>query len=239
MADGVRMFSSSKFNSFFPIIIVALVFFLSSCSERSEYGKRSDYEKFGAACTASGDSTQPTVTSVSPTDNSTGNAVTTSVALTFSEAMTTSSLTTNTSNTSCSGSFQLSSDNFTTCIKMSAAPAATNSDKTFTSTPADNLSSGTTYKLRTTNSAKDTSCNTLASNYTTNGFTTATLGSGTIKGTVISQSASSALSGVSVSYALSGTTVATTTTDSSGYFTQSSLATGTYTLSYSNSGLRR
>ncbi len=115
MADGVRMFSSSKFNSFFPIIIVALVFFLSSCSERSEYGKRSDYEKFGSA-------------------------------------------------------------------------------------------------------------------------TTVTSGSGTIKGTVISQSASSALSGVSVSYALSGTTVATTTTDSSGDFTQSSLATGTYTLSYSNSG---
>jgi hypothetical protein len=55
---------------------------------------------------------------------------------------------------------------------MSAAPAASNSDKTLTSTPADNLSSGTTYKLRTTTSAKDTSCNTLASNYTTNGFTT-------------------------------------------------------------------
>jgi hypothetical protein len=61
-------------------------------------------------------------------------------------------------------------------------------------------------------------------------------GSTTIKGTVISQSDSSALSGVSVSYALSGTTVATTTTDSNGDFTQSSLATGTYTLSYSNSG---
>jgi hypothetical protein len=44
------------------------------------------------------------------------------------------------------------------------------------------------------------------------------------------------LSGVAISYALSGTTVATTTTDSSGDFTQSSLATGTYTLSYSNSG---
>ena len=56
---------------------------------------------------------------------------------------------------------------------MSAAPAASNSDKTLTSTPADNLSSVTTYKLRTTTSATDTSCNTLASNYTTNGFTTA------------------------------------------------------------------
>ena len=117
---------------------------------------------------------------------------------------------------------------------MSAAPTASNSDKTFTSTPADNLSSATTYQLRSSTSAIDTSCNTLASASTTNGFTTA--GSGTIKGSVISYSGSSALSGVAISYALSGTTVATTTTDSSGDFTQSSLATGTYTLSYSNSG---
>jgi hypothetical protein len=228
------MISSSKFKSFFTLILVPLVFFLSSCSERSEYGLKSDYEKFGAACTVTTDSTSPTVSSVSPTDNSTGNAVTTSVAFTFSEAMTTSSLTTNTGDTTCSGSFQLSTDNFTTCIKMSAAPTASNSDKTFTSTPADNLSSATTYQLRSSTSAIDTSCNTLASASTTNGFTTA--GSGTIKGSVISYSGSSALSGVAISYALSGTTVATTTTDSSGDFTQSSLATGTYTLSYSNSG---
>ena len=77
-------------------------------------------------------------------------------------------------------------------------------------------------------------CNSTVSNRTIQNLTVS--GSTTIKGTVISQSASSALSGVSVSYALSGTTVATTTTDSSGDFTQSSLATGTYTLSYSNSG---
>jgi hypothetical protein len=44
------------------------------------------------------------------------------------------------------------------------------------------------------------------------------------------------MSGVNVSYALSGTTVDNATTDSSGDFTKSSLATGTYTLSYSNSG---
>jgi len=150
--------------------------------------------------------------------------------------MTTSSLTTNTGDTTCSGSFQLSTDNFTTCIKMSAAPTASNSDKTFTSTPADNLSSATTYQLRSSTSAIDTSCNTLTSAYTTNGFTTA--GSGTIKGSVISYSGSSALSGVAISYALSGTTVATTTTDSSGDFTQSSLATGTYTLSLQQQRIR-
>ena len=66
---------------------------------------------------------------------------------------------------------------------MSAAPSASNSDKTFTSTPADNLSRGTNYKLQITTSAKDTSSNSLADNYTTtNGFTT--YGTGTIQGTV-------------------------------------------------------
>ena len=59
-------------------------------------------------------------------------------------------------------------------------------------------------------------------------------GTGTIEGAVLNSSGS-VLSGVSVSYA-SGTSTYSTTTDSSGLFTQSSLATGTYTLSYSKSG---
>jgi hypothetical protein len=127
---------------------------------------------------------------------------------------------------------------------MSATPTASNDDQTFTSTPVDNLSTSTTYKLRATTSVKDPSGNALATAYTTNGFTTASSssssssssGSGTIKGSVISYSGSSALSGVAISYTLSGTIVDNATTDSSGDFTKSSLATGTYTLSYSNSG---
>ena len=61
------------------------------------------------------------------------------------------------------------------------------------------------------------------------------LAGGTIKGSVISQSSNSALSGVSVSYAESGTTIVNTTTDSSGDFSQT-LLLGTYTLTYSKSG---
>ncbi|SVB10925.1 uncharacterized protein METZ01_LOCUS163779 [marine metagenome] len=64
--------------------------------------------------------------------------------------------------------------------------------------------------------------------------TASATGSGTIFGAVLTSSGS-VLSGVSVSYA-SGTSTYSTTTDSSGLFTQSSLATGTYTLSYSKSG---
>ena len=62
-----------------------------------------------------------------------------------------------------------------------------------------------------------------------------TLSVGTITGSVLSQDNNSALSGVSVSFAKSGTTVDSTTTDSSGDFSQT-LLLGTYTLTYSKSG---
>ena len=237
------MYSFKKSKSFLPLVIIPLLLLLNNCSDSSEYGSQSDYEKYGAGATSTtADTTSPTITSVSPVDNTTSVAVNSTVALTFSEKISTSTISTNTSDTSCSGSFQLSSDNFTSCVKMSAAPTASNDNQTFTATPADNLSTSTSYKLQATTTVKDPAGNALAAAYTTNGFTTASTssssssGSGTIQGSVISYSGSSALSGVGVSYALSGTTVDNTTTDSSGDFTKSSLATGTYTLSYSNSG---
>ena len=62
-----------------------------------------------------------------------------------------------------------------------------------------------------------------------------TLAAGTITGGVLSQDNDSDLSGVSVSFEKSGTTVDTTTTDSSGDFSQT-LILGTYTITYSKSG---
>ena len=177
------------------------------------------------------DTTRPTVSSISPNDNSTDVSVSTTVAVTFSETMTTSTITTNTDNTTCSGSFHLSSDNFTTCIQMSAAPSASNSDKTFTSTPADNLSRGTNYKLKITTSVKDTSSNSLADNYTTtNGFTT--YGTGTIRGTVRYSDNNTGADNVSVGFAKSGTTVDNITTCDNGTYRLDNLSLGTYTLSY-------
>ena len=136
------MYSSNNTNPVFLLVLVPLVFLLSSCSERSEYGEA--WEKLGAACIASADVTAPTVSSESPIDNSTYNSPATTVAVTFSENMETESVTTNTNDTTCSGSFQLSSDNFTTCIKMSADPVASDDNTTFTITPASSLSAETT-----------------------------------------------------------------------------------------------
>ena len=60
-------------------------------------------------------------------------------------------------------------------------------------------------------------------------------GSGIIKGTVL-DNASDALSGVSVTFAKSGTTSSVVTTVDNGTYSKSSLSAGTYTLTYSKSG---
>ena len=93
------MYLFNKMTQFLTFVLVTLVLLLSSCSERSEYGEASDYEKFGAGST---DSTAPTISSLSPTDNSTYNSPATTVAVTFSNKMATGSVTTNTSDTICS-----------------------------------------------------------------------------------------------------------------------------------------
>ncbi len=230
------MCSSKNTNPVFPLVLVPLVLLLSSCSESSEYGLKSDYEKLGAVCIASEDVTAPFVSYESPTDNSTYNSPATTVAVTFSETMATGSVTTNTNDTSCSGSFQMSSDDFSTCIKMSAAPVASDNDTIFTITPASSLSAVTTFKVKITTSVTDISCNTLGSdNSSIVGFSTSPLGSGTITGSVQMDNGS-ALSGVGVSDALWGSTVATTTSDNDGDFSQASLNLGYHSVTYSKSG---
>ena len=114
---------------------------------------------------------------------------------------------------------------------MSATPSASDNNTAFTATPKDNLSGGTTFKLRITTSAKDTSSNSLVSTYTTNGFTTSPSGTGTIKGSVKMDNGS-AFSGITVSFSIYGSTVTTEETDSNGNFNKSSLGLGMYTLAY-------
>ena len=129
--------------------------------------------KGNKSSTSTSDTTAPTVSSTYPTDNQSGVSVTDNVSVTFSEAMDTTSVTTNTSNTTCSGSFQLSSDNFSGCAQISSSPSSSNPDKTFTIDPSDNLSHVTTYKIRVTTGVKDSSGNTLSSQYqSSSGFTT-------------------------------------------------------------------
>ena len=95
------------------------------------------------------------VSSMSPSDGVSSVSTDTTVAVTFSDEMTSSSVTTNTTDTSCSGTLQVSSDDFSTCIQMSSSPSVSNSDKTFTVTPSSRLSYGTVYKVRLNKSVTD------------------------------------------------------------------------------------
>jgi hypothetical protein len=93
--------------------------------------------------------------------------------VTFSESIDNTSVTTNTSDTSCSGTLQVSSNNFSSCVQISSSPSVTNSTKMFTVDPTDNLSHSNTYKIKVTTAVKDSAGNTLSSQYeTSSGFTT-------------------------------------------------------------------
>ena len=87
--------------------------------------------------------------------------------------MDTTYVTTSTSDTNCAGTIRVSSDNFSSCVRMSSEPAGSNSNKTFTLDPYDNLTLLTTYLTRVTTGVKDTAGNAMSSEYeTSSGFTT-------------------------------------------------------------------
>ena len=118
----------------------------------------------------------PTVSSTSPGENASAE-VDENISVTFSKTMNPTTVTTNTDNTSCYGTLQISSNNFSTCAKMSSSPIASNTEmrgsKTFSVSPSPDLSNSTTYKIRVTTGVKDSSGYALDSVYQmSNGFTT-------------------------------------------------------------------
>jgi len=150
----------------FSIFLFSLTFI--SCSRSSDDGASTTSDN-----TTTTDTTPPTVSSSSPSDGDTSVSITSNVSVTFSETMDTSSVTTNTLDTSCFGTFQVSSDSFSSCVQMSSSPTSSNSDKTFTITPKDNLSSSTVYRIRITTGTKDSSGNSMTSQWnTSSGFKT-------------------------------------------------------------------
>jgi hypothetical protein len=124
--------------------------------------------------TSTGFTTIDIISSITPSDGSMNFDISASVSVSFLIAMDTSTITTNTIDTSCSGSFQVSKDNFLTCVRMSSPPTASNGDKTFTIQPVSDLEGETNYKIRITSAVIDaTGGNALVTDYTTpTGFTT-------------------------------------------------------------------
>ena len=169
------------------VLIVSIAVIVSSCAESEEDKETtastdnttsssddsSDNSTSTSDNSSTTDTTAPTVSSISSTtDNQSKISVTDNISVTFSEAMDATSVTTNTSDTTCSGSLQFSSDNFSTCVKMSSLPTISNTNKTFTLSPSDNLSNYTSYKTIVTTAVKDSSGNTLSSQYESSSITT-------------------------------------------------------------------
>ena len=169
------------------VLVVSIAVIVSSCAESEEDKETtastdnttsssddsSDNSTSTSDNSSTTDTTAPTVSSISSTtDNQSKISVTDNISVTFSEAMDATSVTTNTSDTTCSGSLQFSSDNFSTCVKMSSLPTISNTNKTFTLSPSDNLSNYTSYKIRVTTAVKDSSGNTLSSQFESSSITT-------------------------------------------------------------------
>ena len=116
----------------------------------------------------------PSVTSTSPADASTGITANTPVIITFNMTMDKTSITTNSDDTTCSGSVQISFDNFVTCVKMRSSITTTD-NKTFTLTSNPTMGTFATHKIKVTTTAKSDASVKLATDYShATGFTTST-----------------------------------------------------------------
>ena len=155
-----------------PHFLIFLIF-VSSCQKQdseliTSSGQSTTSDNLGQ--------TAPQVYSVSPDENSFLISVKTPVSVMFSREMDAGSITTNTASNSCSGTIQLSPDNFSTCVKMSESPSDSEGKTTFNVVPVNDLLHSTNYKIRIKNTAKDKNGIALEADYTSEkGFTTISL----------------------------------------------------------------
>ena len=115
------------------------------------------------------DTTAPTVDNSSPYNCGCTLSPTLDFSVTFSEIMDATTITTNTSDTSCSGTFQVSSDNFATCAEMTGLSfTISDSYKTFTldrsgrSEDDGIIDNQLTYKFRVTSGVTDLAGNSVS-----------------------------------------------------------------------------
>jgi len=93
--------------------------------------------------------TGPGVASTLPRNGAFGIRASTPVVVTFDQAITPASLVTQTTAGACTGTLQLSSDDFATCVGFtSAAPTLATGNLTATAQPSAALSSAATYRIR-------------------------------------------------------------------------------------------
>ena len=201
------MFSPKLLKPFCTLVLILTAFCLSNCSENSEYGEASDYEKGGYSPSGSG------IIKGTVLDNASD--ALSGVSVTFAKSGTTSSVVTTEDNGTYSKT-SLSSGNYTlTYSKIGYLEMFQSVTLT-----ADNE----TLEVATVKQFPDTCAST-----------------GTISGTLKDAVSDSAVSDVSLSIrsgmnTTSGTIIKTATTDSSGNYSLSSMSAGWYTIQFSKSG---
>lgn len=113
----------------------------------------------------------PTISLTSPADGAI--ALPTGIAVTFSQAMNPGTLTIQSTAGACTGSLQISSDDFQTCLPCAGGVTMSVGDTVATIAPAIGLAQGTTYKVRVLDTVERASGAKLGSVFTmANGFTT-------------------------------------------------------------------
>ncbi len=143
------------------LLLIALMTFLpfvSACKKPTE---------------EAADTAAPSIKRINLADECSDVSVDSSLYLLFDEAVEATTLTTNTSDSVCSGTLQVSADDFSTCLQMLSDPQPDSDIKGFTVTPISQLDYDTTYKVKVTVSVTDSASNALENQYlTANGFTT-------------------------------------------------------------------
>jgi hypothetical protein len=187
----------NKMNRFLTFVLVTLLLLLSSCSERSEYGKKSDYEKLGYGPSGSG------IIKGAVLDNASD--ALSGVSVTFAKSGTTSSVVTTEDNGSYSKTV-LSPGNYTLTYSKSGYLEM--------SQPAELKTDNETLTVATVKQFPDTCSST-----------------GTISGALKDAVSDTPVSDVSLSVrsglsTTSGTIIKTATTDSSGDYSISSMSAG-------------
>jgi len=200
------MFSPKQLNPFCTLVLILTAFCLSNCSDKSEYGEASDYEKLGYGPSGSG------IIKGTVLDN--GSDALSGVSVTFAKSGTTSSVVTTVDNGTYSKT-SLLSGNYT--LKY------TKSGYLETSQPATLTADNETLTVATVKQLPDTCA------------------SGTISGTIKDAVSDLGVSDVSLSVRsgldmTSGTIIKPATTDSSGNYSLSSMSAGWYTVETSKSG---
>ena len=201
------MFTHKQFNPFFKLVLFLTAICLSNCSDKSEYGEASDYEKLGAGSSGSG------IIKGTVLDNASDALP--GVSVTFAKSGTTSSVVTTVDNGTYSKT-SLSSGTYTLTYSKSGYLETTQSATL--ATDSEELTVATVKQLPDTCASTGTI-------------------SGTIKDAVSASAVSDVILSVrSGLNETSGTIVKTDNTSNSGTYSFSSMNAGWYTVQTSKSG---